>query len=484
MSRFYHPPPTDVRAILEAEPALRSLAHVYRDAAEAEDGMRCMVAPAPRVRQEIGEALDRIGKAGFSLSGHSFSFGPPNRLGFNDGVIIPGAEFPLGTAPSRVRAAAAERAPLRGALQVIVVLVEFSDRELEASADRFEELFFSEGSLASGSVRDYFREVTNGLIDIQGQVVGPYELPEPLEAYAGGSSGTQATLPNARTMARHAAEAADSDVDFGPFDNDGNGFVDAFVVVHAGPDGAETNQGTDIWSHKWVLEPGEHQADAAKIYAYLTIPEDAQLGVCAHELGHLLFGWPDLYDTDYSSNGLGDWCLMASGSWTGDPQGTRPVHPSAWCKAQQQWVEVTTASGSREAQIQDVKDAHKIWRLWPEAEAQECFLIENRRRAGFDEHLPGEGLLVWHIDDSTETNSNENHYRVALVQADGKRSLEKRLDAGDAGDPFPGATGKRAFDAQSVPNSNAYAGIPSSVSITEISDPGPEMSARLAVGVG
>ena len=48
------------------------------------------------------------------------------------------------------------------------------------------------------------------------------------------------TLPNAQTMARDAAVAANADVDFDPYDNDGNGFVDAFVVVHAGPGAEQT----------------------------------------------------------------------------------------------------------------------------------------------------------------------------------------------------------------------------------------------------
>ena len=47
--------------------------------------------------------------------------------------------------------------------------------------------------------------------------------------------------------------------------------------------------------------PASATVDGTKIFAYLTIPEDAKLGVCAHELGHLLFGWPDLYDTDDTS---------------------------------------------------------------------------------------------------------------------------------------------------------------------------------------
>ena len=39
--------------------------------------------------------------------------------------------------------------------------------------------------------------------------------------------------------------------------------------------------------------------------------------MCAHELGHLLFGFPDLYDPDGTSEGIGDWCLMSGGSWNG-----------------------------------------------------------------------------------------------------------------------------------------------------------------------
>jgi immune inhibitor A len=467
------------------ELGLGDLAAIYATAAASDDGRRCMVAPAPAVRRQVGERLRRADEAGIALPGHRVRLRPPDRMGLNDGLIIPGNEFPLGTPPSRVRRQAAERAPLRGTLQVIVVLVEFPDRKLEVPADRFEELFFSTEMMATGSVRDYFRDVTRGLVDIDGQIVGPYELPETLEAYAGGDSGTQRQTPNARTMARHAAEAADPDVDFGPYDNDGNGYVDAFVVVHAGRDGAETGQGSDIWSHKWVLEPGRYVADGAKIYPYLTIPEDARLGVCAHELGHLLFGWPDLYDIDNSSNGIGDWCLMAGGSWNGSPEGDTPAHPSAWCKAQQGWVEVVTPDGDGEVSIPDVKDSGKLWRLWSGGdESPEYFLVENRQRAGFDEFIPGEGLLVWHIDDSTEDNANENHYKVALVQADGLRALEGRIDDGDPGDPYPGAGGNRAFDGSSVPSSNSYAGAATSVSITEISDAAPEMTATLSVGDG
>ena len=47
----------------------------------------------------------------------------------------------------------------------------------------------------------------------------------------------------------------------------------------------------------------------------------ASLG--CHELGHAAFGLPDLYDRDYSSEGLGRWSLMAGGSWNGPSPGGR-----------------------------------------------------------------------------------------------------------------------------------------------------------------
>ncbi|MCB0093655.1 MAG: immune inhibitor A, partial [Caldilineaceae bacterium] len=137
--------------------------------------------------------------------------------------------FPAGTPPRKVRSAAADRAPLQGTLRVIVVLVEFGDQKMKKKQKHFDDLFFSTGKVKNGSVKEYFLDVTNGLVDIVGEVVGPYTMPLSMAEYANGASGTGRALPNARTLARHAAEAANQDVNFAPYDNDGDGFVDAFI---------------------------------------------------------------------------------------------------------------------------------------------------------------------------------------------------------------------------------------------------------------
>jgi immune inhibitor A len=112
---------------------------------------------------------------------------------------------------------------------------------------------------------------------------------------------TNAT-PNAQTMAADALDVVKGQVNFAPYDNDHNGYVDAFVVVHAGWGAEETARKDDIWSLKWTL-PAVTGVDGVNIFAFLTIPENAKVGVAAHELGHLVFGWPDLYDIDDSSEG-------------------------------------------------------------------------------------------------------------------------------------------------------------------------------------
>ncbi len=443
----------------------------------------CAVAPSPELKEKLlAELADVKKRAGASPLATALGLARgPRRLGFDDGVIIPPEQFPVGTPTRAIRASAAERAPLRGAVRVVVVLVQFSDRAMTQPASHFQELFFSTGVLPNGSVKEYFREVTGGLVDIVGEVAGPFQLPQTNAWYANSNFGIGRPSGTARAniMARDAAVAADPTINFGQYDNDGNGFVDAFIVVHPGGGGEQTGNSNDIWSHKWTLASA-FSTDGKQIFAYLTIPEDARIGVCAHELGHLLFGFPDLYDTDDTSEGVGNWCLMGGGSWNGN--GDIPADPSAWCKVQQGWATVTNVSASGSISIPDVKTSRNVHRVWKDgAGGSEYFLLENRQRTNYDAKLPGDGLLIWHIDEAQSGNTDENHYKVGLVQADARRNLELSQNRGDAGDPYPGTTGNTSFNNTSTPNSKSFAGQDTSVSVSAISASAATMTTTVSV---
>lgn len=462
---------------------LSSLEHftrIWQSARLADDGMRCTCAPHPELHEKIKKEVAAVRSRQDSALATLARAVEPRSPGLNDGMIVPAEEFPLGTPFSVIRSAAADRAPLRGVLRVIVVLIDFSDLAMTKTQAHYRDLFFSQGVLPNGSVREFYTEVTHGLVDIQGDVVGPFRMPQTLAQYAHGASGLGNALPNAQTMAADAVSASDPTVNFDPFDNDGNGFVDAFIVIHAGAGAEVTGNSGDIWSHKWVLSGGARAVDHTKVFGYLTVPEDARIGVCCHELGHLLFGFPDLYDTDNSSEGIGNWCLMAAGSWGGG--GDRPVHPSAWCKANQAWVSVDNRIGNGPLTIADVKDAFTVIRLWRGgAPGTEYFLVENRQQKLFDQSLPGSGLLIWHIDETIATNTDENHYKVALLQADGKRDMEHNVNRGDGGDAYPGSSNNSSITKSSNPNSKSYGGTDTCVSVTAISPSASVMTANVSV---
>ncbi|MFE2557890.1 M6 family metalloprotease domain-containing protein [Streptomyces sp. NPDC059352] len=444
----------------------------------------CAVAPSPELRRRMLDELDHVRGGPGELTNLLGFTSTPTPLGFDDGTIFPPEEFPPGTSRATISEAAADRAPLRGTIRVVVVLVDFPDKPMTKTAADLDKLFFSLGAMPHGSVREYYREVTNGLVDLVGDVHGPYRMPETLDWYAAGNYGVaQPSGPfRSPAMAKSAVEAADPSVNFAPFDNDGNGFVDAFIVVHAGPAADETGNPNHIWSHKSTL-PAVHQTDGTKVYGYLTISEDAKIGVCAHELGHLLFGFPDLYDTDNSSEGVGSWCLMGAGSWGGG--GDIPTHPSAWCKVNQGWATTKVVTTSGDESFPDVKSSRTVHRLWKNgAGGKEYFLLENRQRTGYDASLPGDGLLIWHIDENQPNNKDENHYRVGLVQADNKRNLELNQNRGDDGDPYPGSSGNTTFTSSSAPDSKSHAGAGSCVSVTRISPSAATMTASVAVSCG
>lgn len=131
--------------------------------------------------------------------------------------------------------------------------------------------------------------------------------------------------------------------------------------------------------------------------------------------------------------------------------------------------------------LDDVKTGRKTHRLWTDGDtsSQEYFLLENRQLVGFDEHLPGSGLLIWHIDESVWTNVDEAHPKVKLMQADGLAKMKGNWGRGDGGDVFPGFSGVSTFGASSDPSSRSYSGSDTFVAVTNI----PLSSASMAFNI-
>lgn len=377
---------------------------------------------------------------------------------------------------------------------ILCILVRFPDLAPISADSYFDTLIYVN---QSGSVRHYYNEVSFNQVDIitvdLPSSIGWLTAPNNNAYYVNGAYGTGSYPNNCQKLVEDAVDLADGLIDFSNYDNDSDGYVDGLMVVHTGEGAELTGSVNDIWSHKWAITP--RLKDGKYIFTYAIMPEywysanDMTLGVFCHELGHV-FGLPDLYDTDNSSRGIARWSLMASGSWNGS-LGDSPAHFDAWCRIQLGFASYTNISTtSYGTSVPNVETSGKIFRLWTNGSANdEYYLVENRKKTGYDSYLPSAGLLIWHIDENVSDNNDEwypghtafGHYEVALVQADNLWELEKNLDYGDTGDPFPGSTSNTAFTPLSTPGSNSYSGSESLVSVTNISAAGDTMTADFSV---
>jgi immune inhibitor A len=404
-------------------------------------------------------------------------------------------------------------APVLGNRPALVLLVNFPDllpNALSTSAF-YSNLLFSTGTYPSpGSMRDYYREVSYNLFDINPgwvdsawrQASQPHNYYANFDGIPGNDddygTGIYSYPNNAQGLVVEAVTLADPYVNFASFAIGGQ--VQGLFVIHAGR-GAETDTSRYdwIWSHEWALNSNAVTVDGVTVNLYSMEPEyvdsagDSTIGVFCHEYGHVL-GLPDLYDTDYTSNGLGRWSLMAAGCWNGPTgNGDSPAHPDAWCKIQLGWITPTVVSSNlTAASIPQVETNAAVYKLSiPSLPSTQYFLVENRRTVGSDTYLPGSGLCIYHVDETQGTNDNEwypghtasGNYKVALEQADGLWQLEQNANYGNTGDPWPGSANKRAFNNSTTPDTKNYAGQATYIAVANISDAGATMTADLTVHV-
>lgn len=374
-----------------------------------------------------------------------------------------------------------------GTYKCLVILIGYADVSFDTPQSTFNKVFNQDNYDGTGSVNDYYKEISYGQFGIDATIVGPYTALENKIYYAGAPfEYGMGTHPwNAPRLVEEAVILADPDVDFNDFDNDGDGEAESLFVIHAGKGAESTLSSSDIWSHMWSISDGGGTAqtlDGVIVNTYSTEPElndggdTIEIGVVCHEYGHVL-GLPDFYDTDGSSLGIGIFGLMSFGSWGGDyftPE--RPVHMCAWSKIYLGWVDPDDVSiDEPSAQIRSVGLYPDVLKLGGETE---YFLVANRQKDGFDADLPGSGLLIWHIDEDVITNEyltntvndNEYHKGVDLEEADGRGELDIQLSYGDIGDYFPGFSDNRRFSRTTNPSSKYYGGDSSGVKVTDISD--------------
>ncbi len=274
-----------------------------------------------------------------------------------------------------------------------VVCIEYPDVKHNAKITRknWQEALFSRktytgknsptGQPVYGSLNDYYEEQSFGALRVEGEVFSWIEVSKKRLEYGQSDRNRTALLTEAldKLLARDGADALKD--------------VDGLFFLYAG-DVVRTNRGNLYWPHRASVT---HQG---KRWPYFISFEGgermATISVACHEFGHLL-GLPDLYARPESpgSEGVGAWCAMSEQIGNG-----RPQHFCAWSKEQLGWVQpaVIDPTVKQKLILAPVEDSpRQCFKVLVKPDGSEYLLLENRCKKGFDQDLPGEGLLIWRV---------------------------------------------------------------------------------------
>ena len=373
---------------------------------------------------------------------------------------------------------------------VLLLRLSFSNQDFSYSRSDFQHLMFSTGSGAN-SVAEYYLEnsyqqfhiqpaqesqgvIDDGIVDVR----LPYAHPNFGENYG----------IKSQSLVRDALALADEFIDLKAFDRNGDGELSsselAVVLMVAGYENAYGGSSAPeprVWAHKSDVSGAAF--DGVELTSFAMFGEQHQnhlatIGIISHEMGHLLFALPDLYDRQGNSNGIGRWGLMGLGSWntSGGHSGSSPAHMMAWSKAKAGFMQPEDVMGDEfEFDLASATHTSEAMRVWLDPFRHgEHFLLEYRQQSQFDSALPGEGLLITHVDDRVgygnggSQNDVAEHKLVDIEEADGRDDLDQLENLGDRLDVYNDAYGQNYFGSSSFPASLDYQGNMSGVEISNI----------------
>lgn len=349
-------------------------------------------------------------------------------------------------ATSGTMASAPLSAPISGAVRGLTVIIDFPN--LAGTITKAQVESFLNDSVYTGfgnaqSVRGYFLTVSDNKLDYTNTVTRYYRAKYDKSYYADSSlsSGvrSQELITEALTWLRDTER-----FDFTTLTRDASNRIKGLNFFYAGEADSAWSKG--LWPHMGYL--GNQFCSGTVCtgsYQITNMGASMSIGVFAHESGHLMMGWPDLYDYDGTSEGsVASFCLMGYGG-IGAQSKYRPAPPVGYFRYLAGWdtaVELNPAinASAPKGRLSHTSGSHTLYRWSNPANTQEAFYLEAIHQSDQNLHQPDQGLAIFHVDPAGN-NTDEWHPYVQMEHADAKRDPENRINRSDATDLYDGTTG-------------------------------------------
>ena len=380
---------------------------------------------------------------------------------------------------SQRRAALYDYSQFRG----LVLLVEYNDCAFRYNdyADIMEDMINADnytgnnrtnissyGIRCTGSIRDYYRDNSDGIFVPTFDVVGPVKV-DHSQYYVN-------SWENATQLMVDACTAADSLVNFSDYDVDEDGMVDMVYFIFSGL--GSYIQGNDsrlLWPHQSDISYERNvRMDGVRLGRYACSTELfgtnewsvlEGIGTMCHEFSHVL-GLPDFYDTGNQYDGEcvtpDAWSVMATGA--DHNYGRTPCGFSLFERYALGFATPQLISTEGIFSLEALNKSNTGYRLNTPVR-KEFFMIENRQKSKWDSALPGHGMLIFRVDSTNNgvwnynsVNDNPDHPYYELLRAGGVKSDGYSVSAASSSDPFPGSQRVTTINNDTSPNLKTWTG--------------------------
>lgn len=346
--------------------------------------------------------------------------------------------------------------PYIGDRRQLVILVAFADRSFKddetTTMELWDKIFNTENLTEApykGSVHDYFFAQSYSQLNLTFDLQY-VQLSENCEKYRSWDMRYDDPADNddnSQYLVQDIMEVLKTrDIDWSLYDWDGDGYVNQLLIVYAGEgmnDGGDKNS---IWPHQWWLSEHlkDHQPDVYcdpvnvnygdKDYlvdSYCAIEEIggsyASFGTICHEYSHC-FGFPDFYNS--ATRYVGAWDLMDDGNYNGG--GYCPPGYSAHERMLMGWLDITELSEPTVINdLGSLEEQSQAYLIRNDGYANEYYIVENRQQTGWDQYLPGSGIVIFHIDYDEDVWENglpnkPSHKRYTIIPANNITSYSRK----------------------------------------------------------
>ena len=362
----------------------------------------------------------------------------------------------------------AQEQPKRG----LLVLANFRDVRMKwgSSVNVFKQMMNAIGKPYGknhGSVREYFRDQSYGLFDVEFDVVGPVSLSQNMEYYGADSGGEGDDIRPAQ-MVIEALRAVDDQVDFSLYDWDGDGEVENVFIIYAGYSQAQGAPTNTIWPHQWTLSEATGNSltlDSVTVDTYACSSELTGtsgstidgIGTMCHEYSHCL-GLPDFYDTNYRAFGMSYWSVLDSGCYLDD--GFTPAAFTAYERWFCGWLEpMRLDSACSVPALHNLEDVPEAYIIYNDQNPNEYYMLANHQQTGWNSHAYGHGMMILHVDynrkawEENTVNDVSSHQRMTIIPADNRLSTNKKELKGDL---WPGAADEASLTDETTPAARLF----------------------------